>query len=54
MRQCMEQAITAIASVADCAEDYFNPYFASVMPLLKQILVLAMPHDLHAGTRIYH
>jgi hypothetical protein len=34
-----EQAITAIASVADCVADGFNEYYGSIMPTLKQMLV---------------
>ncbi|KAI9481685.1 MAG: armadillo-type protein [Benjaminiella poitrasii] len=33
-----EQAITTIATVADCAEDRFNKYHAAIMPLLLSIL----------------
>lgn len=40
-RIVQEQAITAIASVADCAEELFKPYYAMTMPMLKQILALA-------------
>lgn len=40
-RIVQEQAITAIASVADCAEQLFRPYYAMTMPMLKQILALA-------------
>lgn len=40
-RIVQEQAITAIASVADCAEELFRPYYAATMPLLKQILLNA-------------
>lgn len=33
-----EQAITTIATVADCAEDKFNKYHSVIMPLLLDIL----------------
>ena len=33
------QAITAIASVADCVEEGFAVYYGSIMPTLKQMLV---------------
>jgi len=36
-----EQAITAIAAIADCAEDKFHKYYDSLMPFLKNILVNA-------------
>ncbi len=38
-RIVQEQAITAIASVADCVADGFNEYYGSIMPTLKQMLV---------------
>eukprot|EP00283_Hemiselmis_rufescens_P008937 CAMPEP_0173432074 /NCGR_PEP_ID=MMETSP1357-20121228/9999_1 /TAXON_ID=77926 /ORGANISM="Hemiselmis rufescens, Strain PCC563" /LENGTH=1081 /DNA_ID=CAMNT_0014396625 /DNA_START=122 /DNA_END=3364 /DNA_ORIENTATION=+ len=38
-RIVQEQAITAIASVADCVEDHFAVYYARIMPTLKQMLV---------------
>lgn len=44
-RMVQEQAITAIASVADCAEDLFLPYYATCMPFLKQILAMAGGKD---------
>ncbi|KAJ3333055.1 hypothetical protein HDU76_011870 [Blyttiomyces sp. JEL0837] len=33
-----EQAITTIATVADCAEDAFQPFYNEIMPVLLQIL----------------
>jgi len=39
VRIVQEQAITAIASVADCAEEMFAPYYGSIMPTLKQMLL---------------
>jgi HEAT repeat protein len=41
VRRVTEQAVTAIASVADVAEEDFAPYYGSFMPGLKQILQLA-------------
>jgi len=38
VRRVAEQAVTAIASVADVAEDDFHPYYESFMPGLKKIL----------------
>jgi len=38
VRRVAEQAVTAIASVADVAEDDFKPYYPSFMPGLKMIL----------------
>ena len=38
VRRVCEQAVTAIASVADVAEDKFAPYYASFIPGLKGIL----------------
>ena len=38
IRRVSEQAVTAIASVADVAESDFAPYYASFMPGLKAIL----------------
>lgn len=38
VRRVVEQAVTAIASVADVAESDFVPYYASFMPGLKGIL----------------
>ncbi|KAJ1481222.1 armadillo-type protein, partial [Baffinella frigidus] len=38
VRIVQEQAITAIASVADCVEDAFAPYYAGIVPTLKQML----------------
>ena len=32
------QAITAIASVADCVEENFAAYYGRIMPTLKQML----------------
>eukprot|EP00959_Pyramimonas_sp_CCMP1952_P069269 1445620-Pyramimonas_sp.AAC.2 len=37
----MEGALTALASVADCAQDAFVTYYDAVMPFLKQILFSA-------------
>lgn len=36
-----EQAITAIAAIADCAEAYFGKYYDTFMPLLKTVLMNA-------------
>ena len=36
-----EQVVTAIASVADCVQKEFIPYYDSVVPYLKAILVQA-------------
>ena len=40
-RRVCEQAVTAVASVADVAEEDFAPYYASFMPGLKAILQTA-------------
>ena len=40
VRRVSEQAVTAIASIADVAETDFQPYYASFMPGLKQILTV--------------
>lgn len=37
-KSVQEQAITAIASVADCVEDKFKDYYRDIMFILKQIL----------------
>lgn len=37
-RIVQEQAITAIASVADCVEEHFAAYYGRIMPTLKQML----------------
>uniref|UniRef100_A0A6U4TJI8 TOG domain-containing protein n=1 Tax=Hemiselmis andersenii TaxID=464988 RepID=A0A6U4TJI8_HEMAN len=37
-RIVQEQAITAIASVADCVEEHFAMYYDRIMPTLKQML----------------
>ena len=41
VRRVVEQAVTAIASVADVAESDFEPYYTSFMPGLKGILQVA-------------
>ena len=41
VRRVAEQAVTAIASVADVAESDFVPYYGSFMPGLKSILQLS-------------
>ena len=38
VRRVIEQAVTAIASVADVAEEDFRPYYASFMPGLKALI----------------
>lgn len=38
VRIVQEQAITAIASVADCVGDGFGAYYPSIMPVLKHML----------------
>eukprot|EP00960_Hanusia_phi_P047379 758377-Hanusia_phi.AAC.3 len=38
VRIVQEQAITAIASVADCVQDQFKPFYGGIMPVLKDIL----------------
>jgi hypothetical protein len=38
-RIVQEQAITAIASVADCVAEGFVQYYSRIMPTLKQMLV---------------
>jgi hypothetical protein len=40
-RAFQEGALTAMASVADCAKSHFIKYYDSVMPLLRHILVNA-------------
>lgn len=37
-RLVQEGALTALASVADCSQEYFDKYYDVVMPLLKTIL----------------
>mmetsp|Transcript_3719 Transcript_3719/g.9358 ORF Transcript_3719/g.9358 Transcript_3719/m.9358 type:complete len:1094 (+) Transcript_3719:94-3375(+) len=50
-RIVQEQAITAIASVADCVAESFAPYYGRIMPTLKQMLVqcTAKEHRLLRG-----
>ena len=38
VKRVQEQAVTAVASIADVAEADFTPYYASFMPGLKVIL----------------
>jgi len=45
-KMVQEQAITAIASVADCASEHFIRFYDTFMPLLKQILY-------HANSKEY-
>ena len=45
IRRVAEQAVTAIASVADVAESDFEPYYNSFMPGLKKILEVAQGKD---------
>eukprot|EP00698_Gefionella_okellyi_P011181 TRINITY_DN2935_c0_g1_i1.p1 TRINITY_DN2935_c0_g1~~TRINITY_DN2935_c0_g1_i1.p1 ORF type:complete len:1109 (-),score=299.02 TRINITY_DN2935_c0_g1_i1:650-3934(-) len=40
-----EQAITAVASVADCANEFFVKYYDTFMPMLKQILFHAQSRE---------
>lgn len=40
-----EQVVTAIASVAGCAEKHFTEYYETFMPILKDILMLATGED---------
>jgi hypothetical protein len=40
-----EQVVTAVASVAGCAEKYFTEYYDLFMPILKDILMLAKGED---------
>jgi importin-5 len=37
-RNVQEGALTALASVADCSQDYFVKYYDSCMPLLRHVL----------------
>jgi hypothetical protein len=37
-RNVQEGALTAMASVADCSQEYFEKYYDAVMPLLKEIM----------------
>jgi hypothetical protein len=37
-RNVQEGALTALASVADCAKDYFVKYYDTCMPLLRHVL----------------
>lgn len=39
--RAQEGALTALASVADCSQEYFVKYYDAVMPQLKQIMVAA-------------
>jgi len=43
-RHVQEQAITAIAAIADCLEEKFIPYYDAIMPGLKTILA-TVPND---------
>ena len=43
-RHVSEQAITAVAAIADCLEEKFIPYYDHIMPGLKQILA-TVPGD---------
>jgi len=45
VRIVQEQAITAIASVADCVEQHFVAYYAQIMPTLKQMLLQCTSKD---------
>ena len=40
VKRVQEQAVTAIASIADVATDDFRPYYAAFMPGLKAILAV--------------
>lgn len=40
-RLVQEGALTALASVADCAQSHFVKYYDSVMPLLRHVLMAA-------------
>eukprot|EP01127_Copromyxa_protea_P013419 TRINITY_DN361_c0_g2_i1.p1 TRINITY_DN361_c0_g2~~TRINITY_DN361_c0_g2_i1.p1 ORF type:complete len:890 (-),score=269.34 TRINITY_DN361_c0_g2_i1:66-2735(-) len=40
-----EQVVTAIASIAGCAEKHFTEYYDTFMPLLKEILVMAKSQE---------
>lgn len=46
-RNVQEAALTALASLADCAQEYFIKYYDSCMPLLLHILT-------HANDRSHH
>jgi importin-5 len=35
---CQEQAVTAIAAIADCVKDKFAPYYSTFVPPLKDLL----------------
>jgi len=37
-KNVQEGALTALASIADCSQEYFEKYYNAVMPLLKTIL----------------
>lgn len=41
-----EQAITAVASIAGCAEKHFVPYYDSFFPILKEIIVNSVSKEL--------
>ena len=45
VRRVQEQAVTAVASVADVAEDYFAPFYDAFMPGLKGLLQSAQGKD---------
>eukprot|EP00271_Cylindrocystis_brebissonii_P019237 TRINITY_DN5787_c0_g1_i1.p1 TRINITY_DN5787_c0_g1~~TRINITY_DN5787_c0_g1_i1.p1 ORF type:complete len:1153 (+),score=248.27 TRINITY_DN5787_c0_g1_i1:117-3461(+) len=44
-RMVQEGALTALAAVADCAQEHFSKYYDAVMPFLKMILVGCVNKD---------
>jgi hypothetical protein len=45
IRDTQEEALTALAAAADCAQEHFIPYYETFVPLLKDILARANTHD---------
>lgn len=45
-KMVLEQAITAVAAIADVVESRFLPYYDTFMPFLKQVLKSANGKDL--------
>lgn len=44
-KHVQETVVTAVASIAGCAEKYFIDFYDNFMPILKDILILATGED---------
>lgn len=44
-KMVQEQALTAVASIATCAQSFFIPYYPTFVPLLKDILGQAVSEE---------